>query len=1047
MPESIRPFVGRGAELGELSSSLDEAAGELGSLWFVSGEPGIGKSRLVEEVARLATARGATVLWGRCWEAGGAPAYWPWVQVLRQLLRRREAADVEALLGTRASHLEQLLPELRRWLPDMPRAPKLEPEQARFQLLDAVVGVLCDAAVSAPLVVILEDLHAADPSSVMLLELLAGLVRGARLVVVGTYRDAEALGSPVGAVLARVEREARTIPLRRLGEREVGDFLQRTSGRADDAAVRALHRATEGHPLFLVELVRWLNEQGGELPADGRSVALPRSVSAAVLERIERLSPVVREFLETASVVGREFAAETVCLATPEPCTAPGPALREAVEGAILVPVEPGRYRFGHILIREALYRALPEERRLELHLRVAEALERMHGGGQDAPWSELMHHYLAAGPRGRDRGIESGARAAEQAAAQLAFEEAFGAYAKALSALDEAADASPVRRFELLIGLGAAALRGGHIERGRRACMEAASVARRLGDPELLARAALEYGSLFLYGVVDPELVSLLEEARSALGERDSGMRARVLARLASALQPASDPTEPFALARDAIGMARRAGDDATLLATLRDGVSALMDLANPAERAELNREHVRLADRLGRPTEAFRGYIRLVFDSLELGDVASVRSSIAACERLAEQLGHPQYEWPVEALHAMVAGREGRFEDADAHEARARALAARSRDPNAPRSLLLQRAHRLQLAERHEELLELLPEVQAVFDATVSVGAAMGRARVSGFLAAAGRPDEAHRHLPEGVTDEVLRARDLSMHAALVDLAVASGDMPLAERVYGVLDGHGERYVSGGLMELTWGPPVAMLLGRLAALRGRRSDAEAHLGDALSRLRVSGGAPHAAVVERELEALAASRGWGAAPAADRAAPSTALRLEPHGDHWLLECAEGRFHLKDVRGLHMLGRLLAEPGREVHVLDLSGASGGGVRFQGDAGEVLDQQARAEYRRRVEALREELQEAEAWNDAGRSDRARRELGFLESELARAVGLGRRERRAGVAAERARVNVQRRIRDAIRRIEEHAPQLARHLTRSVRTGTFCCYEPE
>jgi hypothetical protein len=171
-------------------------------------------------------------------------------------------------------------------------------------------------------------------------------------------------------------------------------------------------------------------------------------------------------------------------------------------------------------------------------------------------------------------------------------------------------------------------------------------------------------------------------------------------------------------------------------------------------------------------------------------------------------------------------------------------------------------------------------------------------------------------------------------------------------------------------------------------------------------------------------------------------------LAMTRAGDTWLVCYGNVEFHLKDVRGVRLLAALVAEPGREFHVLDLSGGQreDTGVVDRGDGGELIDEEARRQYRARVVALRQELEEAESWNDPGRAERARQELGIIERELASAVGLGGRERRSGSATERARVNVQRRIRDAIRRIESYHPGLSKHLDRSVRTGAYCVYEP-
>jgi hypothetical protein len=167
---------------------------------------------------------------------------------------------------------------------------------------------------------------------------------------------------------------------------------------------------------------------------------------------------------------------------------------------------------------------------------------------------------------------------------------------------------------------------------------------------------------------------------------------------------------------------------------------------------------------------------------------------------------------------------------------------------------------------------------------------------------------------------------------------------------------------------------------------------------------------------------------------------------LRRTGEFWTCECTDLVFQLKDIKGVRMLARLVENPGREFHVLDLSGDVSGEVVDIGDAGEILDDTARTQYRRRVEALRAEIEEAETWNDPERASRAREELDRIVGELSRAFGLGGRARRSQRASERARVNVQRRIKDAVRRIAEQCPEAGRHLEWAVRTGTFCSYDP-
>jgi hypothetical protein len=249
---------------------------------------------------------------------------------------------------------------------------------------------------------------------------------------------------------------------------------------------------------------------------------------------------------------------------------------------------------------------------------------------------------------------------------------------------------------------------------------------------------------------------------------------------------------------------------------------------------------------------------------------------------------------------------------------------------------------------------------------------------------------------------------------------------------------------------MGMTWLGPVDRVLGLLAATRGAFDEAEAHLRRAIDQARAVGAGPFVARAERELAALAGRRGQPGAPAIGEAGQPLTMIAE--GDVWVLSRAGRVLRLRASRGLAMLARLCAEPGREIHALDLGGGGSGGGGGEapgidtGDAGPVLDAQARASYRERYEDLEQEIADAEADNDRVRAEKARAERELLADELARGVGLGGRERRAGAASERARVNVQRRLKDAVDRVAAADPELGRHLSRSVRTGTFCVYEP-
>lgn len=1096
VPDRTAAFVGRTHEQGELTASLDEAMQGRGSVWLLAGEPGIGKSRLAEEVARLAVGRGFDVLWGRCWEAGGAPAYWPWIQVLRALLRGRSEDDVRELAGPHASVLPQLLPELGPKLGEPTSAPALAPEQARFQLLDAAAWVLTEAAEKAPLAIFLEDLHASDPSSVMLLDFLLRPIRDAAIMVVGTYRETDAERVAVGPLLSRLATQAKAMPMRRLTRPALASYLERAMGKAPDAELLgAVFDTTEGNPLFVVETVRLLLERerhGSWSPSEG--IEIPSSLRATLRRRLEELSEPAREVLELAAVFGRDLSVEDVTRAGGWSADEVSRHLVEAAEHALVVASGPGQYRFEHILVREVLHQDTPQASRWRLHRRVADQLAR--GDEREVRWSEVAHHLLEAGPAGREPAIRACVRAADQARAQHAFAEAASVLSKALHASERLEQRAPEMRIRLLLELGAAQLRAGQLKEGRSTCREAADVARMLGSASDFATAALEYGSVLVFAEVDPMLVALLEEALAQLGQEDGDARARVMGRLAAAIQPCSDPERAFALARDAIALARRVGEPATLQATLRSAISAFMDLGDPRERAALNREYVELTRSVDDRAEQLRGTIRLVFDLYELGDLNAARSAISDAHQLAVQLDQPHYEWQVAALRAMSAIWDGRFRDAERFSEDARALVEHARDPNGRRALAMQKVYRLYLEARDDEAVAEARTLESLGGDGLIVEQMM-RVVLCGVLSHAGRVDEIRGTLQPGDGLALLAICDLSMAQWIGEIAWAIDDRELASGVKRRLAEAGDRLISGGAYAMTWEGFPGMALGTAEAVLGDWSEAERHLEAAAlraselgarpaeawvrirlaevlsrrgrpedsARMKASARAAEACAVATGLDALAhrarALAGSDAptttprsepprTPATETEVPRVALfRLEREGELWRFECEDQTFRLKDSKGVRFLARLVEEPGRELHVLDLMspGAGQDGVVDRGDAGEVLDAQAREAYRRRAEELREELVEAESWNDRAREERIRAELEALATELSRAVGLGGRERRQGSSAEKARINVQRRLRDAIGRVSQQCPKLGRHLTWAVRTGAFCSYCPD
>ena len=406
-PESPRRvFVGREGELDVLVRALEATVAGRGRVVLVAGEPGIGKSRLVDELMGQARARAARVIVGRCWEAGGAPAYWPWVQSLRTYVRETDPEELRAQLGAVGGELAQLLPELSELFLELPQPLALESEGARFRLFEAVSTFLQSAAQSRPLVLVLDDLHAADEPSLLLLRFVARQIADSRLLIVCAFRDVDpTLGQPLTSALAELVREPQTaqIALAGLSEADVVDYIQLSTGIEPAAQLgEAIRSETEGNPLFVTELVHLLGSEGRMTDANAH-LGIPPGVRAVIGQRLGRLSERCRSMLVLAAVMGREFGLDALARLSELPRHQLLDALDEAIAERIVgdVPASQSRLRFSHALIRDTLYDELSSARRLQLHHHAAKALETVYSSDLEPHLAELAHHHFAAAPAG----------------------------------------------------------------------------------------------------------------------------------------------------------------------------------------------------------------------------------------------------------------------------------------------------------------------------------------------------------------------------------------------------------------------------------------------------------------------------------------------------------------------------------------------------------------------------------------------------------------------------------------------------------------------
>ncbi|MDP9232678.1 MAG: AAA family ATPase [Actinomycetota bacterium] len=591
-PPSRGGFVGREHELDKLQAGLEDALRGRGGVFLLVGEPGIGKSRLAEELIERARARGAEILVGRCWEAGGAPAYWPWVQSLRTYVRARQPERLRAELGDGAAEIAQLIPELRQVFPDLPEPPSPESEGARFRLFDAVASLLQAAAQTRPIVLVLDDLHAADEPSLLLLRFLARQVAQTRLLVVGAYRDVDPTpGETLTATLGELGRERVTkrILLCGFDEPTVASYITLASGDVPDAAlVDAIHSETEGNPLFVGEVVRLLSAEGAFEAKDVAKLGVPEGVREVIGRRLRHLSPRCNELLTLAAVLGREFdvpALAHVAGAAPDEVLA---VLDEAITARVAsdLPGTVGRIRFEHALIRDTAYQSVTRARRAQLHRRAGEALEDLYASDLEPHLAEIAHHFFEGLPGGdAEKAMRYAVAAGRRAIRQLAYEEAARLYEMALPLVTD-----NTARCELLLELGDTRGRAGNVSDSKDAFRDAAELAEAEQLSDHLGRAAFGYGGRIVWegSRDDQQLIELVERALVAIGDEETPLRVRLLARLAGGpLRDSSFPPElKRARAEEAVAMARRIGDPETLAYALAGYMQAHL---SPDEYEEL--------------------------------------------------------------------------------------------------------------------------------------------------------------------------------------------------------------------------------------------------------------------------------------------------------------------------------------------------------------------------------------------------------------------------------------------------------------------------
>ncbi|WP_214107124.1 AfsR/SARP family transcriptional regulator [Acrocarpospora catenulata] len=787
-------MIGRAAEFARLVAAAEQARQGFRVAWL-GGEPGEGKSTLADSLVRRLGDEGWPVAVGRCPETlGGVPPAWAWSEVLRDLF---SVCPPEPGIEAR------LAPLLR----------EDSAEVGQFWLAQAVGDYL--ESVPGPLLLVLEDVHRADDATLQLLRHLAARLAGTPVLVVLTHRPSEAGEDLTAAAAALAVQTAENVTLRGLDEDDVRRLLMARSGglEVDAATARTVAERTGGNPLFVAETARLLATEGMSA-----AQSLPPGVRDLIRRRIARLPAKAQTTLRNAAVMGRDADVDVLIAVQDADEETVLDGLEAGVLTGLLTEPAPGQVRFTHVLVREALYEDIARLRRTRLHAKVLAALERLRPGDVGA----LGYHALAAATAATARdAAEYAGRAATQASAVYAHREAAVLLEGALDALDLGTEPADDTRLDLLCRLVSAQGNAGDLARAEVSCRRALAVARRIGDPLAIARAAVANDAPVIWiSQTDFEVdVDLVEAIGSSLSVATGELRCRLLAALARELVGHDDELTEAASA-EALEIARELGDPRLLCLALnaRYWVAFVPDRRDELE--ALGQELLQVATRGG-----LLGYQTL--GHYIMCNVALGRNDWAMAQRHAGRLVESSTSGQlglalaiIEYLGALRHLLDGEFEQAERAYTVVGERVTEAGQPNAAIWVSLPRfAVRLVRGRTHESVAEL----------------AAARDRAPGLiefyvsaLIAAGHLAEARSVWPERRRPrrDIFLTMNLTLRAGN---AMALGSREVAEECYRLLLPARAEMAGLHSVSITFGP-VGLTLGRLAEYLGDPARAAEH-------------------------------------------------------------------------------------------------------------------------------------------------------------------------------------------------------------------------
>ena len=697
-------LVGRRLVLAKLEEELELASGGELRIALLTGEGGLGKTRLAAEFA--SRAEDTTVLYGKC-EPEDVRPFGIWIGLLRSALGQARDDELPEMVGADGPILARLLPELVRRLDISDPTPPTDVESERQALFGAVLRLLGSMSRDRPMLIILDDLHWADRSTLRLLRRLAGDDPPRGVLALGIYRDTEV--APGSALLETVVELRRHRPSTRieLDPLDTGEVRELIGDRLEGDLAASLRDQSGGNPFLVDQIVRHLQETG-----EGAAGSVPTGARDVINHRVARLPEGGPDLLSRAALIGQSFDLE-ILEATSNLGEDEIIALLDAAASAGLLlesPTVPGRYSFSHALLRGTLEGELSLTRRTTVHRDIGEALERRGQSDPDREVGELARHFGQAGPREADRAVLYAKRAAEQAVGRLAYDEAVGFYTDAIRACENDQPVDQGMLAELLLNKAESQWRVGEIHGAGDTFNAAATAARESGLPDIFARAALgtTWSSWDTFDTDQSGQTILLREALERIGDDDGPLQAQLIANLSGAVYfGAGNLAEARELAERARAMVADLDDPAAEFVVLNTTHWRSWEPDRMPERLELSDRMVKLAENLEDPEDLAEALAWRSLAYLNLGRIEESEADQSRHALLAQKL--PQRETAMLTMRANNCFREGRWQEGER-------IAQQLKESDVPSSaiatledglLFMVRAEQGRLSEEMEKIL----------------------------------------------------------------------------------------------------------------------------------------------------------------------------------------------------------------------------------------------------------------------------------------------------------------------------------------------------